>query len=599
MDATTERDRLRTRDLMNNSEPMPLPDSTRRNDLSDAAIGAVVALIRLAELYDPAVAHRSALRAIVAERLFGEYTAPSLDAPDFPASAEAGVSWVIASAALADIDLSVSRPTKSANPDIPTQSVLTSAIVDSLYGLDGLDAVATSLGQHRERWDGRGLPAGLEGTGITLAARISAVADSLVGNPPAGFVPSWGQARSRVQRQAGTSLDPSLCRALEKVSLDDIAPPAPPSTVIQELLRAAPESQLLETATRTASTIRSAVTSAGRLSELLSLFATSAMTTVRAAEIVILSSSSTQLDAEPMTSVDDGLMPALPQERLDDLYEFSTQAELRAGTTITRTDERTESILEVITPIAIDDDPWGALVATRRSTSTGFDTEDIRALAHIADEISSAVSATEHWADMERMALRDQLTKLGNRHALYRALDDIFLRPPEERIDTALIMCDVDGLKLINDGLGHEAGDRLLIDAADALRGAVRDPERTTVCRIGGDEFCMVIDGGALLNAHEVSSTIERLFERSAGSGPARSISCGIAFADETTTSRSELLRAADENQYETKRARKLERTEREPTATEPVEIDDISAADSLPSDAIDSEAGNRRARRD
>lgn len=67
----------------------------------------------------------------------------------------------------------------------------------------------------------------------------------------------------------------------------------------------------------------------------------------------------------------------------------------------------------------------------------------------------------------------------------------------------------------------------------------------------------MVINGGALLTAHDISDTIERLFERSAGSGPARSISCGIAFADDTVDSRSELLRAADENQYQTKRARK------------------------------------------
>ena len=88
----------------------------------------------------------------------------------------------------------------------------------------------------------------------------------------------------------------------------------------------------------------------------------------------------------------------------------------------------------------------------------------------------------------------------------------------------------------------------------------MRDPARTTICRIGGDEFCMVIDGGALLTAHEIATTVERLFERS-GDGD-RSISCGVAFADHDTPTRSDLLRAADINQYETKRARKLARGE-------------------------------------
>ena len=128
-------------------------------------------------------------------------------------------------------------------------------------------------------------------------------------------------------------------------------------------------------------------------------------------------------------------------------------------------------------------------------------------------------------------------------------------------------MCDVDGLKVVNDSLGHQEGDRLLMDAAGALRGAVRDPHRTTVCRIGGDEFCMVIDGGALLTAHEISDTIERLFARSGGAGKTRSISCGIAFGTEEITSRSALLRAADQNQYETKRTRKASRGEQVETA--------------------------------
>ncbi len=553
---------------------------TKQRDLSEAAIGAVVALVRVAELTDPAVAHRSALRAVVAERVFWEYTAPSLDSLDTAALEDSGVAVVIATAALADLDLTSSRPTTPVGPVTHSARSADSLLVGEL---DGLDAVAKSIDQHRERWDGKGLPAGLAGTNISLAARISAVADSAVGNPTFGLLPSWHQARKRIRRQSGTTLDPSLCRALERVKLDEITVSDPPATVVQALLTKMPHRQLRDQATQSATAIRSAVTSAGQTAELLELFATTALRSVRATEIVILETTATQLNPEPVALVNDGQVPALSLSRFDDLHEFSTQAALRAGTIIAREDAETENLYEMIVPIDVRGDAWGVLIASRRSTDTSFDDHDFETLEHFAGEIADAIAATDHWADMERMALRDQLTGLGNRHLLYRVLDSIFLRPPDERLDTALIMCDVDGLKLVNDNLGHAAGDRLLMDAADALRGAVRDDERTTVCRIGGDEFCMVIDGGALLNAHEITATIERLFARSAGSGPVRSISCGIAFADEVT-SRSELLRSADEYQYKTKKERKSAQLDQSETRS---------------ADETEYEASDRRAHRE
>ena len=75
--------------------------------LADAAVGAVVALIRVAELYDPAVAHRAALRALVAERLYAQYVASG---GQDGADSHEDSSLIIATAALADIDLVVSQP---------------------------------------------------------------------------------------------------------------------------------------------------------------------------------------------------------------------------------------------------------------------------------------------------------------------------------------------------------------------------------------------------------------------------------------------------------------------------------------------------------
>ncbi len=554
-------------------------------ELSDAAVGAVIAFVRVIELYDPAVAHRSALRAIVAERLFTEFRSPSpTEQPQqvAPLVDPGDTSVAIASAALADVDLTVSRPDDPEDANEPTRSLLGATLVGRI---DGLASVSNALENHRERWDGQGHPHGISGADIPLAARVSAVADSLVGNPTAGFIPSWHHARRRVRRQAGAALDPALCSALDRIELDDIESPAVPSSTVQSLFDKLPDARSRSEAVSAATTISNAVTLAASNDELVNLFASTALDTVDAAEVVVIPSSSTQLDPIPVARVDDGRPRLPPPSRLDSLYEFSTQAELRAGQTIARnTQGAGPGTNEVITPIMIGTDVWGVLVATRRHPIDGFDESDKAVLRHIAAEMAEAISATEHWAQMEQMALRDQLTGLGNRHELYRVLDAVFERPADERVDTALIMCDVDGLKVVNDTLGHHAGDRLLIDAGHALMGAVRDRDRTTVCRIGGDEFCMVIDGGGLLTAHEVSEAIERLFERSAGSGPTRSISCGIAFANGEIDNRSSLLRAADENQYQTKRARKERQAAEVPA---------------LPAGSIDADSADRRARRD
>ena len=551
------------------SEPasaQPSP-SQQIHALSETAIGAVQALVRVAELYDSAVAHRSALRAVIAERLYVEYTT----AHNRVGTAKMfDPSVAVAVAALADADLVVSRPKDPEASNEPDAMLLAASLVD---GIPGLDEVSAALAHQCEHWDGNGTPGERAGLKIPLAARIAAVTDALVGNPTAGFIPSWHHARRRVQRQSGNRLDPSLCEALERLDLGDIEAEKQPSVAIGNLLRSVADgqpntskvlvSQRRRGAADTASTIRNAVALAGRKPDLMTLFAATALETVDAAEVLVLRSSSTQLEATPIAFADDGGEDLPSRSRLNYLFEFSTQAELRAGETVARdTSGAGDKIDEVTTSISVDGEPWGALVATRRSAADGFSAEDIAALAHVANEMEDAIRSTAHWSEMERMALRDQLTGLGNRHELYRVLDSIFDRPPGERVDSALIMCDVDGLKVINDTLGHQAGDRLLVDAAAALKGAVRDSSNTTVCRIGGDEFCMVIERGALLTAHEVSDTIERLFERSAGSGPSRSISCGIAFPDETVNSRSALLRAADENQYETKRARKAEQAE-------------------------------------
>ena len=516
----------------------------RISPLSDQAIGAAAALLRVAELYDPAVAHRAALRAVIAD-LLSTRLDTAIDR-----------SVLIAAAALGDIDLAVTRPTDPESENDSTRALLAATI---LGRLPGLRVVASAVGARSEWWDGNGFPNQMAGEEIPLAGRVLVVTDSLVAYPAAGFVPSWDHARRRILAASATMLDPALVQIAVNLPLEDIEAPAIPSATVERLLDGARATSPRRELTETASTIKSAVTSAGDAEDVLALFARTACEAVGARDVQILPCTPTTISLKPVAQGLRGDTSAGPPI---ESFDFSLEAELRAGVSLEHSTRGDQHIDQLLAPILTGDDCWGVIVARRDRGEEAFDAADLGALRHVASETAAAIGRSEHWAEMERMALCDQLTGLANRHELYRVLDDIFERVAVDRVDTALIMCDVDGLKIVNDTRGHQAGDRLLVDAAAAMRASVRDPDRTTVCRIGGDEFCMVIDGGALLSAHEVSESIGRLFARSGGSSETRSISCGIAFAGQEIESRSALLRAADENQYITKRARRAERTE-------------------------------------
>ncbi|MDH3704731.1 MAG: GGDEF domain-containing protein, partial [Acidimicrobiia bacterium] len=143
---------------------------------------------------------------------------------------------------------------------------------------------------------------------------------------------------------------------------------------------------------------------------------------------------------------------------------------------------------------------------------------------------------------------------LGNRRVLESTLRAVFDRPVDER-SVSVIMADVDELKAVNDTLGHEAGDDLLIEASRALSTAVASITGATVCRVGGDEFCVVIVGAEAARAPEVAEEALEVFRASDG---APSFSCGVAIANPGMDSASDLLRAADQAQYARKRAHKL-----------------------------------------
>jgi diguanylate cyclase (GGDEF)-like protein/PAS domain S-box-containing protein len=155
--------------------------------------------------------------------------------------------------------------------------------------------------------------------------------------------------------------------------------------------------------------------------------------------------------------------------------------------------------------------------------------------------------------ELAHQALHDSLTGLPNRALLTDRLVHGLARSQRSGSQLAVMFLDVDQFKMVNDSLGHSAGDDLLRHAATRIAGAIRPGD--TVARFGGDEFVVVCDD---VTIHEIEQVAERVLE--ALSHPCQignqemhiTASLGIAVADTDATPES-LLRDSDAAMYRAK----------------------------------------------
>ena len=175
--------------------------------------------------------------------------------------------------------------------------------------------------------------------------------------------------------------------------------------------------------------------------------------------------------------------------------------------------------------------------------------------ANLHRVIRYAVERKRTELELVRLAHYDQLTGLPNRTLLRERMEHALRRAVRNHAGVATMILDMDRFKEVNDTLGHEIGDKLLIEASKRIRASVRDQD--TVARLGGDEFAVILEG--VSEAREVLPVIERIIE--ALSGPTTvdgheiksSTSIGIAMYPENGADLSELLRAADLAMYQAK----------------------------------------------
>jgi diguanylate cyclase (GGDEF)-like protein/PAS domain S-box-containing protein len=174
--------------------------------------------------------------------------------------------------------------------------------------------------------------------------------------------------------------------------------------------------------------------------------------------------------------------------------------------------------------------------------------------------IGSLRDVSERRAETEALqyqALHDPLTGLPNRTLLQERLQETLRAGDRELKPSALLLLDLDGFKSVNDTLGHEAGDRLLQDVSQRLRGVLRKAD--TVGRYGGDEFAVVPWGAtdvtrAVLIAEKILQAVEKPF--TIDDQPVNvSVSIGIAVFPQHAEDADALIRRADVAMYAAKRA--------------------------------------------
>ncbi len=162
----------------------------------------------------------------------------------------------------------------------------------------------------------------------------------------------------------------------------------------------------------------------------------------------------------------------------------------------------------------------------------------------------------QHSEELQHLAHYDALTGIGNRALFQQRLEAAFNQSKRDHKPVGLILMDIDHFKDINDSLGHDIGDHLLIHVAEKLQGACRETD--TVVRLGGDEFAIIatnldrkrdsaVLGNKILSIFEKPLSIQ-------GSQIKTGTSIGLAFFPDDAHSAEELLRKADMALYEAKR---------------------------------------------
>jgi diguanylate cyclase (GGDEF)-like protein len=188
-----------------------------------------------------------------------------------------------------------------------------------------------------------------------------------------------------------------------------------------------------------------------------------------------------------------------------------------------------------------------------RDAGRQFGEDEVQSLEEVVERAAPAIENARRFRETRQLADLDALTGMHNRRYFYEALDREVSRARRYARPLALIVIDLDGFKAVNDRLGHLGGDEVLAVTSDRIRRVVRRAD--IACRIGGDEFAVILPESEADDAHQLFARVEEaIAEAPIASAEHLGVSAGIAElrpADKPI----DLFDAADEALYRAKQA--------------------------------------------
>ncbi len=212
------------------------------------------------------------------------------------------------------------------------------------------------------------------------------------------------------------------------------------------------------------------------------------------------------------------------------------------------TDFTTKSIIGV--PLKSGGKIFGVIELINKLDGNSFTPYELKLLQTVADYAAIALEKSYYFRALRRMASVDALTGLFNRRIFERHLEKEIERAKRSGEAFTLALIDVDKFKSINDSLGHAAGDKVLVAIAEVLRSTVRKAD--IVCRLGGDEFLVLLPGARSRHAENLKERINTgIAKASERLGIGFGVSFGIQESDPENAEKA--MDFVDKRMYEEK----------------------------------------------
>ena len=449
---------------------------------------------------------------------------------------------------------------------------------------------------HHEKWDGSGYPDGLKGGQIPIGARILAAVDcldALASDRQYRRALPLDQAMEQVARAAGKEFDARVVDVLKRryIELERMAQDSPAEPLQARLstdvkverglepaagfersapsLPAADPESFLTSIAAARQEAQALLELSHELGSTLSLDETLSLLSVRLKKLVpydsvaiyvcrgdnllpqYVSGDNFRLFSALEIPMGQGLSGWVAQNRkpivngnpsvepgyLNDDQKFST---LRSALAVP---------LEGVTGVV-------GVLALYKAERDAFTNDHLRVLLAIASKVGICIENALKFQQAENSATTDYLTGLPNARSLFLHLDRELARCKRSHTPLAVLVCDLDGFKQINDRFGHLEGNKVLRLFADFMKAVCR--EYDYVARMGGDEFVIVAPGLTPAAAEEKSShllSLAREAGRQVCGHDFLSLSIGCAFYPDAGSDAEQLLTEADRRMYSVKQS--------------------------------------------